>query len=124
MTRYLISFNDGDMKFPEEDFPEVGRAAHEVMRAGVEAGIWESGGGFMGYSPFVVALDGTVSEGGLAQTPIHMGGFTVINVSSDEEAYAWAHKIAVSCRCPQEVRRIMDDAVGDQIFAEFGKIQP
>jgi len=45
------------MTFPEEDFPAVGKAAHEVMREGVEAGIWlKGGGGFMGYSPRGVGL--------------------------------------------------------------------
>jgi hypothetical protein len=27
MTRYLISFDDGTMNFPEEDLPSVGEAA-------------------------------------------------------------------------------------------------
>ena len=121
MTRYLISFNDGDMDFPEEDFPEVGRAAHEVMAAGVRAGIWEGGGGFMGYSPVVVRADGTVTPGPLAQTSKHIGGFTVVNVESDEAAFEWARKIAVACRCPQEVRRIMDDEIGDEIYRTKGQ---
>ncbi|MSY88009.1 MAG: hypothetical protein F2652_06475 [Actinobacteria bacterium] len=117
MPKYMISFNDGDMTFPEEDFPAVAKAAHEVMREGVEAGIWlEGGGGFMGYSPRVVGLDGWVSDGPLTASPVHIGGFSVIQVASDEEAHRWAHKIAVACRCPQEVRKIMDDPEGDRIF--------
>ncbi len=32
MTRYLISFDDGAMNgIPEEDFPEVAKAAHAVI---------------------------------------------------------------------------------------------
>ena len=113
----MISFNDGDMTFPEEDFPAVGKAAHEVMREGVEAGIWlEGGGGFMGYAPHVVGMDGSVSEGPLVASPVHIGGFAIIEVASDEEANRWAHKIALSCRCPQEVRRIMDDPEGDALL--------
>jgi len=28
MTRYLISFDDGAMNFPEEEMPDVAEAAH------------------------------------------------------------------------------------------------
>ncbi len=109
MPKYLISFNDGDMNFPEEDFPAVGEAAHKVMREAMSANVWVFGGGFMGYSPHVVALDGTVSKGPLAQSPVHIGGFSVIDVATDQEAFRWAKKIGVACRCAQEVRKIMDD---------------
>ena len=45
MTRYLISFNDGDMTFPEEDLPDVAKAAHEVVQEAKDAGVWVFGGG-------------------------------------------------------------------------------
>ena len=32
MTRYLISFDDGAMTFPEEELPDVANAAHEGSR--------------------------------------------------------------------------------------------
>jgi hypothetical protein len=32
MTRYLISFGDGAMTFPEEDLPGVAEAAHAVVQ--------------------------------------------------------------------------------------------
>jgi hypothetical protein len=35
-----------------------------------------------------------------------VGGFSIIEVSSREEALEWAAKIAVACRCAQEVREI------------------
>ena len=35
-----------------------------------------------------------------------VGGFSIIEVSSREEALAWAAKFAVGCRCAQEVREI------------------
>jgi hypothetical protein len=31
MTRYLISFDDGSMTFPEEELPDVAEAAHAVV---------------------------------------------------------------------------------------------
>lgn len=33
MTRYLISFDDGTMKIPEEELEAVGEAAHAVVHA-------------------------------------------------------------------------------------------
>ena len=32
LTRYLISFDDGAMTFPEEELPDVAEAAHAVVR--------------------------------------------------------------------------------------------
>lgn len=97
------------MTFPEEDFADVGKAAHAVMAEAIGAGVWVHGGGFMGYSPTVVSGDGTVSLGPLQESLVHLGGFAIVDVNSDAEASEWARKIAVACRCSQEVRRIMDD---------------
>jgi hypothetical protein len=44
MTQYLISFDDGAMSFPEEDLPEVTKAAHEVVVEAQAAGVWVFGG--------------------------------------------------------------------------------
>ncbi len=109
MAHYFISFNDGDMKFPVEDFPAVAEASHAVMREAIDAGIWIYGGGFQGYSPRHVALTGEIVDGPIAQPNLWIGGFCVLDLPNDEEAMKWAHKIGVSCRCAQEVRRIMDD---------------
>jgi hypothetical protein len=38
-----------------------------------------------------------------------IGGFAVVEVPSREEALEWAAKIAVACRCAQEVREFMLD---------------
>ena len=35
-----------------------------------------------------------------------VGGFSIIEVASREDALAWAAKLAESCRCAQEVREI------------------
>ena len=35
-----------------------------------------------------------------------IGGFSIIEVSSREEALAWAARFAMACRCAQEVREI------------------
>ena len=38
MTRYLISFDDGAMTFPEEYLPDVAEAAHKVVYEARDAG--------------------------------------------------------------------------------------
>lgn len=109
MPKYLISFNEGDMKFPESDFPAVADAAHAVMRDAMDADVWIFGGGFQGYSTRVVDGDGTVSVGPLRHSDVYIGGFCIIDVESDEEANTWAARTAAACRCAQEVRKFMHD---------------
>lgn len=109
MTRYLISFDDGAMILPEEDFPEVAKASHEVVREAQDAGVWVFGGGLQRQQASVVATDGTVTDGPHPETKAVVGGFSIIDVPSREDALKWAAKIAAACRCAQEVREIMPD---------------
>ncbi len=116
MTRYLISFDDGAMdSIPQEDWPDVGNAAHAVIREAQEAGVWVFAGGVYPHdeaSVSVVAPDGTLTEG--AESKAYIAGVTIVDVPSREEALQWAGKIAVACRCAQEVREFMPDpAVGN-----------
>jgi hypothetical protein len=109
LTRYLISFDDGAMTFPEEDLPDVAEASHQVVDEAKDAGVWIFGGGLLSQSASIVATDGTVTDGPYPETKAVIGGFSIIDVPSREEALAWAAKIAVACRCAQEVREIMYD---------------
>ena len=119
MTRYLISFNDGAMDhIPEEDVPEVGKAAHAVVQEAVNAGVWVYGGGLERQKANIVATDGTVTDGPYPETKEVIGGFAVIDVASHEEALAWAAKIAASCRCAQEVRELLPDAEQDAMLRQ------
>jgi hypothetical protein len=108
MTRYLISFDDGAMTFPEEDLPAVAEAARAVVREAEGAGAWVFGGGLHSFREVsVVATDGTVTDGPHPDGKAYIGGFSVVEVSSREEALKWAAKIAVACRCAQEVREFV-----------------
>jgi hypothetical protein len=109
MTRYLISFDDGDMTFPEEDLPDVARAAQAVVREAREAGVWVFGAGLEHQVPSVVATDGTVTDGPYPESKEHLGGFAVVDVRSREAALEWAAKIAVACRCAQQVFELLPD---------------
>jgi hypothetical protein len=105
----LISFDDGAMTFPEEDLPAVAEAAHRVVHEAQNAGVWVFGGGLERQRASIVAIDGTVAAGPYPETKAVIGGFSVVDVPSREEALAWAAKIAVACRCAQEVREILPD---------------
>ena len=110
MPRYLISFDDGSMDhIPDEDFPAVGEAAHAVVREAKAAGVWVFGGGVQRQRSSVVARDGSVTDGPLPETKAVIGGLSIIEVPSRDEAIAWATRIAEACRCAQEVREIMFD---------------
>jgi len=114
MTKYLISFDDGAMTFPEEELPDVAKAAHEVVQEAQDAGVWVFGGGLKGHEVSVVATDGMVTDGPYPETKKHIGGFAIVEVPSREEALEWAAKIAVACRCAQEVRELLPDPTADR----------
>jgi hypothetical protein len=107
MTWYLISFDAHAMDhIPDDDMPTVAKAAHAVVREAVNEGVLVCAGGLEDERASVVATDGTVTDG---PYPEAIGGLTVVNVPSREEALEWAAKIAVACRCAQEVRAIGAD---------------
>ena len=112
MTRYLISFDDGWMTFPDEELPDVAKAATAVVREAQEAGVWVYGAGLESQRASIVGTDGIVTDGPYPETKEVIGGFAVVDVPSREEALKWAAKIAVACRCAQEVREILPDPPG------------
>jgi hypothetical protein len=94
----------------QEDFPAVAEAAHAVVREAKRAGVWIFGGGINEQvPPLMVAGDGTTSLETYPQTKVFDGGFSVLEVANREEAIEWARKIAVSCRCKQELREFQFD---------------
>ena len=107
MTTYLISFDADAMDhIPEEDMPAVARAAHAVIQEALDAGVYLFTGGLENQKASIVATDGTVTDG---PYPEAIGGVTVVEVPSRQEALEWAAKIAVACRCAQEVREFGHD---------------
>ena len=111
MTRYLISFEDWAMTFPDEDLPAVAAAAHAVVDEARDAGVWVFGGGLHSFETVsVVSTDGTVTDGPSPDGKAYIGGFSVVDVASHDEALKWAHKIALACRCAQEVREFVPDS--------------
>ncbi len=78
MARYLISFDRGWMRFPEEDLPD---------------------------------------DGPYPETKEVVGSFAVVGVPTRADAIAWAARIAVACRCAQEVREFIPDTRADEWLA-------
>jgi hypothetical protein len=107
MPRYLISFDDGSMDhIPEQELPAVSEASHAVVRQAKAAGVWIFGGGVQRQRSSVVAIDGIVTDGPFPETKAVIGGFSIIEVATREDAITWATLLARACRCTQEVREI------------------
>ena len=107
MTRYLISFDAHAMDhISAEDLPAVTNASLAVVQEAIDAGVWVFGGGLDNQEASILATDGTVTDG---PYPEAIGGLCVVDVRSREQALEWAAKLAVACRCAQEVREFMPD---------------
>ena len=89
MPRYLISFDEHAMDhLPTEEIPDVDRTSHAVAQEAKDAGVFVFAGGLdEDVDPVWVARDGTVTG---ASYPL--GGMTIIDVPSREEALEWVKK--------------------------------
>ena len=116
MTQYLILLGAHAMDhIPEQDMPAVAKAAHAVVQEAVNAGVFVCAGGLEDQRASIVAADGTVTDG---PYPEAIGALTVIEVPSREEALEWAARIAVACRCAQEVREFGPDPEVDEMLRQ------
>jgi len=101
MSKFMISFGASAMDhIPDEEMPSVADAAHSVVQEILNAGAYVLAGGLGNRRASIVATDGTIIDG---SEPEAIGGMTIVEVPSREEALVWAAKIAVACRCSQEV---------------------
>jgi hypothetical protein len=122
MPRYLISFPDGAMDhIPEKEMPSVAKAAHAVVQDALNAGVYLFAGGLEFQRPNIVATDGTVTDGPYPQAQELSGGFTIVDVPTREAALEWAAKIAVACRCAQEVREFWPDPELDAMLRQVDR---
>ncbi|TCO12836.1 hypothetical protein EV652_1287 [Kribbella steppae] len=115
MPRYLISFEKDAMDhIREEDFPEVTKAASAVCQEAEDAGVFVFSDG-LSYDDgdvehAVVAVDGMVTDGPYPESKELIGGIFVVDVPTREAALEWAAKVAVACRCAQDVRKFRGPA--------------
>lgn len=88
----------------------MAKAAHAVDQEAKDAGVFVFTGGLdYDAEPAVVATDGTVIDGPYPESKELIGGITVVDVPTREAALEWAAKIAVACRCAQDVRVFRSD---------------
>jgi len=110
MAKYLISFPGSAMTLTGEELKPASRDSHAVVREAKAAGVWVFGGGIdETVPPVMITGSGAVLETTYEPTRRIEGGCTVLDVATREEALEWARKIAVACRCAQEVRVFMED---------------
>ena len=93
------------------DNAPAGPAPRAAVQEAINAGVYVSAGGLENQPASIVTTDGAITSG---PYPEAIGGFTLIDVPSREEALQWAAKTAAACRCAQEVHEFMPDpAVGN-----------
>ncbi len=109
MTKYLISFPSEAMVVTDEELPIVAAQAHAVIEEAKAAGVYVFAGGIQEQiDPVLVSATGAVSSEIYPGSRLK-GGFTVLEVPTREEAVEWARRIAVACRCSQELREFAYD---------------
>ena len=107
MTTYLITFPSEAMVVTAEELPVVGAAANAVIDEAKAAGVYVFAAGIdEAVPPVLVAADGSVSAEIYPGSDLN-GGFTLLELPTREDAVEWARKIAVACRCSQELREVM-----------------
>jgi hypothetical protein len=110
MSKYVVSFPSGAMDVPADELPAVSDAAHAVVEEAKVAGVWVFGGGIdESVPPVLVDGDRTVTEGTYPQMRQMEGGYAILELPSREAALDWAAKLAVACRCAQELRAFQFD---------------
>ena len=107
MTTYLISFPSDAMVLTEEELPIVADAAHAVIEEAKAAGVYLFAGGIVEeVEPVLVSADGSVTAEIYPGSELK-GGLTVLELPTRDDAIEWARKIAVACRCSQELREVV-----------------
>jgi hypothetical protein len=110
MAKFLISFPSGVMQVADGEWDQVVEESHQVIRDMKTAGVYVFGGGINEeVEPVAVAGDGTLSAPLYSAFDKLDGGHTVIEAPSRDDAIEWARRVAVACRCPQELREFMYD---------------
>lgn len=107
MANYIIYFNQqwvGD--HPAEWFEPRGPLSRAVVEDMKKAGVLVFAGGLVEEIEEAFGADDSGNVGGpITTSGEFLGGLTIINVESDEEAKEWGAKVGVACGWPQEIRR-------------------
>jgi len=112
MAEYIIYFNQqwvGDHS--GEWFRSRGPLAMAVVHKMEQAGVLIYAGGLAEEVEEAFSADATsgaltFTDGPYGETREYLGGLTIVNVASRDDAKTWAGRIAEACGWPQEVRRL------------------
>ena len=110
MTKYAIYFMQqwvGD--HPEEWYGTRVEPSTAVVREMEGKGVLVFAGGLVEDMEQAFSADGTsgemlVTDGPYTEVTEYLGGITIIEVETIEEARMWAARVAEGCGWPQEVR--------------------
>ena len=109
MTKFVISFPSEALVLTEEEFPIVSADSRAVIEEAKAAGVYVFAGGINEQvDPVLVSADGTASTDIYPGSRL-TGGFTILELPTRDDAVHWASKLAVACRCSQELREFMYD---------------
>ena len=104
MTKYLISFPSEAMVLADEDLSALTANTHAAIAEAKAAGVYVFGGGINeAVAPSLVGADGSVSHKLYPGSRL-TGGWLVLELPTREDAVEWAQKLAIACRCSQELR--------------------
>ncbi len=107
MANYIIYFNQqwvGD--HPAEWYEPRGPLARAVVAEMKEAGVFIFAGGLEEEIELAFGSnDAGEISGPITTTGEFLGGLTIINVDTDDEAKMWGAKVGQACGWPQEIRR-------------------
>ena len=112
MAQYAIYFMQqwvGD--HPAEWYQTRVEPSTAVVRDMEAAGVLLFAGGLVEDMSLAFSADGTsgemlVTDGPYTEVTEYLGGITIIEVETIEEAREWAARVAEGCGWPQEVREI------------------
>ena len=91
---------------PAEWYETRGPLARAVVENMKEAGVLVFAGGLVEEIEEAFGLDDQGVVGGPITTDGEfLGGMTIVEVASDEEAKHWGSKIGIACGWPQEIRK-------------------
>lgn len=111
MPQYIIYFNQqwvGDHS--SEWFQSRGPLARAVLTEMKDAGVVVFAGGLEEEIELAYGVDETGKiSGPITTTGEFVGGLTIIDVDTEEEAKIWGAKIAQACGWPQEIRKFKED---------------
>ena len=111
MPTYLIAFDQNWVgNHTEAWFMSRGPLARAVVEEMKAAGVFVFAGGLIEEldEAFHALQDGSVKAGPYEQRANFMGGFTIVQVETEDGATMWASKVAEACGWPQELRRFKD----------------